>query len=77
MDWAPLRKLQEWFDQLWSKNQKLQRTQSLLHTRHQSLMTITEQVNEDLDAGYEIENSILKYADSRNRCLARSEVKKN
>ena len=44
MDWDPLRKYQEWFAQLWSKNQKLQRTQSLLHTRHQSLMTITEQL---------------------------------
>ena len=47
-----------------------------LHPRQQPLLTITEQVNEDWDAGCKTENAILKYADSKNRCLARSEVKR-
>tara|TARA_B100000965_G_scaffold245762_1_gene206251 strand:+ start:1135 stop:1272 length:138 start_codon:yes stop_codon:yes gene_type:complete len=34
-------------------------------------------VNEAWDEGCKTENSILKYADSRNRYLARSEVKRH
>ena len=52
-------------------------TRQTLHTCHQSLMTITEKVNEAWVAGYKTKNSILKYADSKNRCLAGSEAKKH
>ena len=58
------------------KGKESSSTQHTLHTQHQPIMTITDQVEEARAAGHQTVNEILKYAANKNRCLGRSEVER-
>ena len=59
-----------------NKEKESSSTQHTLHTQHQPIMTITDQVEEAKAAGHQTVNEILKYAANKNRCLGRSEVER-
>ena len=58
------------------KGKESSSTQHTLHTQHQPIMTITDQVEEARAAGHQTVNEILKYAANKNRCLGKSEVER-
>ena len=59
-----------------NKEKESSSTQHTLHTQHQAIMTITDQVEEARAAGHKTVNEIIKYAAKNNRCLGRSEVER-
>ena len=58
------------------KEKESSSTQQSLHTQHQPIMTITDQVNEARAAGHKTVTAILKHAAKHNRCLGKSEVER-
>ena len=58
------------------KGKESSSTQHILHTLHQPIMTITDQVEEARAAGHKTVNEIVKYAANKNRSLGRSEVER-
>ena len=62
-------------DAAFFKEKESSSTQHILHTLHQPIMTITDQVEEARAAGHKTVNGILKYAAKNNRCLGKGMLK--